>query len=252
MDIPGFPPPALIIVGFIIFVAALVKGVAGMGFPLIAVPVVANIVGPHAAVVIVAVPTVLSNAYMVLQGGGSMMRLRQFAWLAVGLIPGAIAGARLMRLMNTDALALILGVLAAGYAAASLVQIPFHLPGVAQPALSFGVGAAAGLLGGSTTIYAPLLAGYLDSMRLAKDEFVFWITALFLVGTSAQVLTFIKLGIYQGALLWVPLLLCVPMLAGTWAGIRLRKRLSHDRFRTFVLLLVLISGLNLIGRALLR
>jgi hypothetical protein len=70
MDFPGFPPPTLIIVAFIIFAAALVKGVAGMGFPLIAVPLVANVAGPHAAVVIVAVPTVLSNAYMVLQGGG--------------------------------------------------------------------------------------------------------------------------------------------------------------------------------------
>lgn len=252
MNIPGFPPSALIIVGLIIFLAALVKGVAGMGFPLIAVPLVANVTGPHAAVIIVAVPTVVSNAYMVLQGGGSTARLRQFVWLGVGLILGAVAGARLMHLMNTRVLALILGGLAVGYAGASLIQIPLRIPFAAQPAMGAGIGAAAGLLGGSTTIYAPLLAAYLDSMRLAKDEFVFWITALFLVGTSAQVVTYIQLGIYRGALLWAPLLLCVPMLAGTWMGIRLRERLSHDRFRTFVLLLVLASGFNLLGRALWR
>ncbi len=47
MDFPGLPPPTLIIVGLIIFLAALVKGVAGMAFPLTAVPLVANVVGPR-------------------------------------------------------------------------------------------------------------------------------------------------------------------------------------------------------------
>lgn len=248
MEIPAFAPPVMIIVGLIVFGAAMVKGVAGLGFPLITVPLVANIVGPHAAVVIIAVPTVASNLFMVAQGGGMVARLRQLAWLIVGLVAGAAVSARLLRNINPGALAVILGIIAVGYAGAELARIPFRLPASPRPGLSLGVGAAAGLLGGSTTIYAPLLAAYVDSMRLAKNEFVFWVTALFLIGTSTQVLTYMQAGIYRGELLWIALLLCLLMLVGTWIGIRLRDRLAPDRFRTLVLVLVLLSGLNLILR----
>src|SRR3972149_1333296 len=79
------PPPGSC---FIVFGAATVKGVAGLGFPLITVPLVANIVGPHAAVVIIAVPTVASNLFMVAHGGGTVARLRQLAWVIAGLGAG--------------------------------------------------------------------------------------------------------------------------------------------------------------------
>ncbi len=252
MEFVALSTPVLIAIGLIVFGAATVKGVAGLGFPLITVPLVANIVGPHAAVVIIAVPTVASNLFMVAHGGGTVARLRQLAWLTAGLVAGAAVSARLLREINPAVLGLILGVIAVGYAGAELVRVPLRLPASPHPGLSLGVGAAAGLLGGSTTIYAPLVAAYVDSLRLAKKEFVFWVTALFLLGTTIQVLTYLQAGIYRGGLLGIALLLCLPMLVGTWIGIRLRDRLSPDRFRTLVLVLVLLSGLNLIVRTLWR
>ena len=251
-DLAALSTPALIAVALIVFGAATVKGVAGLGFPLISVPLVANIIGPHAAVVIIAVPTVASNLFMVAQGGGSVARLRQLGWLIAGLIAGTAVGARLLRDIHPGVLAVILGVIGVVYAGASLIRVPLRLPASPRPALSLGVGASAGLLGGATTIYAPLVAAYVDGLRLAKDEFVFWVTALFLIGTVIQVLTYAQAGIYRGGLLGIALLLCLPMLVGTWIGIRVRDRLAPERFRILVLMLVLLSGLNLIVRALWR
>lgn len=249
MDFPSISPQVMVLVSAIVFGAATVKGVAGLGFPLIAVPLVANVVGPHAAVVIIVVPTVASNLFMVAQGGGTTGRLRQMGWLILGLVAGAAVGARMLREVNPAVLAAVLGVVAVGYSGVELARLPLRLSSTPPPPLSLGVGAAAGLLGGSTSIYAPLLAAYVDSLRLGKDEFVFWVTALFLIGTSTQVLTYLQVGIYRSGLLGVALWLCLPMLAGTWLGIRLRGRLSPERFRTVVLVLVLLSGANLIVRA---
>src|SRR3972149_4228385 len=173
MEFVALSTPVLIAIGLIVFGAATVKGVAGLGFPLITVPLVANIVGPHAAVVIIAVPTVASNLFMVAHGGGTVARLRQLAWLIAGLVAGAAVSARLLREINPAALGLILGVIAVSYAGAELVRVPLPL-------------------------------------------------------------------------------LCLPMLVGTWLGIRMRDRLSPDRFRTLVLVLVLLSGFNLIVRTLWR
>jgi hypothetical protein len=252
MELVTLSTGLLIAIALIVFGAATVKGVAGLGFPLITVPLVANLVGPHAAVVMIAVPTVASNLFMVAQGGGTVARLRQMAWLIVGLAAGAAVSARLLRDIDPGMLALVLGVIAVGYAGPELARVPLRLSSSPRAAVSLGVGAVAGLLGGSTTIYAPLVAAYVDSLRLAKNEFVFWVTALFLLGTSIQVVTYLQAGIYRGGLLQTALLLCLPMLIGTWLGIRLRDRLAAHRFRTLVLVLVLLSGLNLIVRALWR
>jgi len=249
IEMPVVSPLLLAILAAVVFGAATVKGVAGLGFPLITVPVTANIVGPHAAVVIIAVPTLLSNLFMVLQGGGSTARLRQLTWLLFSLAAGTVVGARLLGSLNPATLALLLGSVAVAYAGPELLRVPLlRFPANPRPELSLGVGTVAGMLGGATTIYAPLVAAFLDGMRLAKDEFVFWVTAMFLLGTSIQVVTYLQAGIYRGGLLGIALGLCLPMLLGTWLGIRLRGRLTPERFRTVVLVLVLLSGLNLIIR----
>jgi hypothetical protein len=249
MEIAPLSGPVIWAVGLIVFAAATVKGVAGLGFPLITVPLVANIIGPPAAVVVIAVPTVASNLFMVAQGGGSVIRLRQLAWMIAGLLVGTAVGARALRDISPTLLAVILGVIAVGYAGTALLRLPLRLPASPGPAVSLTVGAATGLLGGATTIYAPLVSAYVDNMRLARDEFVFWVTALFLIGTSTQVLTYLQAGIYRGGLLWFALLLCLPMLVGTWIGTRLRNRVPPEGFRTLVLVLILLSGISLLVRA---
>lgn len=249
MEIAPLSGPVLWAVGLIVFAAATVKGVAGLGFPLITVPLVANIIGPPAAVVVIAVPTVASNLFMVAQGGGSVIRLRQLAWMIAGLLAGTVVGARALRDISPTLLAVILGIIAVGYAGTGLLRLPLRLPDSPGPAVSLTVGAATGLLGGATTIYAPLVSAYVDNLRLARDEFVFWVTALFLIGTSTQVLTYMHVGIYRGGLLWFALLLCLPMLVGTWIGTRLRNRVPPAGFRTLVLVLILLSGISLLVRA---
>ncbi|HEV8340084.1 MAG TPA: sulfite exporter TauE/SafE family protein [bacterium] len=249
MEIAPLSGPAVLAIGLIVFGAATVKGVAGLGFPLITVPLVANIIGPPAAVVVIAVPTVASNLFMVAQGGGSVTRLRQLAWMIAGLLAGTAVGARALRDISPRLLTVILGIIAVGYAGSALLRLPVRLPSSPRPGVSLTVGAATGLIGGATTIYAPLVSAYVDTMGLARDEFVFWVTALFLIGTSTQVLTYLHAGIYRGNLLWFALLLCLPMLAGTWIGMRVRRRLPPEGFRTLVLVLILLSGVSLLVRA---
>src|SRR3972149_2389441 len=124
MEIAPLSGPVLWAVGLIVFAAATIKGVAGLGFPLITVPLVANIIGPPAAVVVIAVPTVASNLFMVAQGGGSATRLRQLAWMTAGRLAGTAVGARALRDISPTLLAVILGIIAVGYAGTALLRLP--------------------------------------------------------------------------------------------------------------------------------
>ena len=110
------------------------------------------------------------------------------------------------------------------------------------------VGLAAGLLGGSTGIFSPVLAIYLHMLRLDKRAFVFWMTMMFFVGNVAQVASYLRLGLYGGPVMGTALLACAPMALGTWAGIRLQDRLPPETFSRIVLAVVFLASLNLLAR----
>jgi hypothetical protein len=236
----------------VVFAAATVKGTVGLGFPVITVPVLSTMAGPHAGVVLSALPTLASNVF-ILGAERAALRARwpEMRWVLAGLMVGSAAGARLFQVLSADALYVLLGLVAVAYALPALLQVRWLRLRSASPARGLAVGLSAGVLCGTTTIFGPVLAGYLDARGMGRDEFVPWITAAFLVGVLVQVLSFFQMGVYRGAVLRVALWLCVPVLAGTALGGWLRRRLPEGGFRTALLVVVLVSGVNLLARGLL-
>jgi uncharacterized membrane protein YfcA len=114
------------------------------------------------------------------------------------------------------------------------------------------VGLAAGVLGGATGIFAPLIASYLHLLHMAKRDFVFWITVMFFVSNFVQVGSYLHLGLYGGRVLFLALIGCIPMAIGTWSGMALQDRLNPERFGRIVLGIAFVAALNLLVRGLLR
>jgi uncharacterized membrane protein YfcA len=232
--------------------AAAVKGALGLGFPVITVPVLSALAEPHAGVVLSALPTLASNVFIL---GAERKKLEarwaEMRWVLGGLIVGSALGARAFQVLNAKVLNTLLGVLAVGYALPGLLRVTWLRLPRASAAQGLSVGLVAGVLCGTTTIFGPVLAGYLDARGLGRDEFVPWITLAFLVGVLVQVLTFFQVGVYRGGALRAALWLCVPAVAGTALGGWLRRRMPEEGFRTALLGVVLISGVNLLARGLL-
>lgn len=245
-------PAQLLAATAVVLVASTVKGSVGLGFPVITVPVLSALAGPHAAVALSALPTLASNVFIL---GAERSRLRgrwpEMRWVLGGLVVGSAAGARAFHLLSAEALYVVLGAVAVGYSLPALLRARWVKLPRTSAASGLGVGLVAGVLCGTTTIFGPVLAGYLDARGLGRDEFVPWITVSFLVGVLVQVLSFFQLGVYRGAVFRVAVWLCVPVLAGTALGGWLRRRMPEDAFRTALLVVVLLSGLNLLARGLL-
>jgi uncharacterized membrane protein YfcA len=68
----------------------------------------------------------------------------------------------------------------------------------------------------------------------------------------AQVLSYLRLGLYAGPVLQMALWACLPMAAGTLAGLALQDRLQQHGFERLVLGVVSLASLNLLGRSLFR
>ena len=75
---------------------------------------------------------------------------------------------------------------------------------------------------------------------------------MFFVVNIAQVLSYLRLGLYSGLALPMALWACLPMAVGTLAGLALQDRLQQRGFERLVLGVVILASLNLLGRSLLR
>lgn len=237
----------LVVVAF----ATAVKTTLGFGFPLIAVPVSALLIGARTAVVLIAIPVLFSNLLILVRGGGTVDELRRFAAMLLGVVVGTAIGAQFLGVLDPGLLTLILGVTTLAFAVASFAG---GVPPISRRAHSYAgpaVGLASGVMGGVTGIFAPLIAAYVHSLRVDKRAFVYWLTASFFLGGVTQALSYYRLGLYAGSLAWYALGACVPVLIGTKVGFWLQDKLPAETFRRFVLGLIFVSGLSLILRQLL-
>lgn len=243
-------PLELLLVSVIVAGAAAIKGTIGFGFPLVAVPLLSSILGPRIAVPLIAIPSLVGNVIMVVRGGATRITA-SLVVVFLGIILGTLAGALLIKALDPQLLSVLVGVITLLYVIATAVRLTVRIPIAARERAAPIVGLLAGLMGGSTGVFAPLLASYLHMLELAKREFVFWVTLMFLVGNIVQVGSYYQLGLYGGSVLEMSLLACLPMVVGTGLGLVLQDRLSPETFSRIVLAIAFLASLNLLAHGLL-
>ncbi len=241
--------PDLALAALAVFVGGLVKGVAGLGLPLVAIPLLSWAVGLKQAVALVVLPMIGSNLVQSFQGGLFLHNLRRFWLLAVTVLIFTLIGTRLLVVLPERALALAIGV--------SLVVLPLviHL----QPRLAITarqrrwadplVGAVAGLLGGIAAYYGPPLMLYVLGMRLAKEEFVAVISLLYWIAAAGILVGVYTSSVASFALLGVSALMLVPAAIGMGLGQRILFRLSEASFRRMLVAVYLATGASFLVRA---
>lgn len=240
-----------LLAGAVAFLAGgVVKGIAGMGLPLMVVPLLASVFDPPRAIALMAVPVLTSNLWQALDRRHHARMLRRF-WSLVAMVPPCVvlASSFLVRI-DPDSGALVLGVIVVAFCSLQMLPLRLgsatHLEGVLNPL----VGAATGLIGGLSNIFGPPLAMYLVALRLPKDQFV---SAAALCFLSGSVPLYASLA-WSGALGLPELLLSalgtLPMLLGLQLGARLRRRISAAAFHRMLIVLLLLIGLNLVRRGL--
>jgi hypothetical protein len=256
----GGVPPALVGTIFaVVFVGGLVKGTAGFGYAIVSTAVLAALISPAVAVVVMILPTLVANVRLLGELDRSDLRtcLVRFWPYVVAAGAGTVVGMALLGRVPRPVLALLLGVFTLSYVA--LTQDRVRLPGMGwvrdrclRPGATakVAVGLVSGVVFGASNVAVQVVA-YLDSLDLDRSTFV-GVLAMILVGISALRLGLAwSLGLFAtgdtGGVALVALsgVAAVPGLVGVTVGQRLRRRLDDHQVTLGALALLTLIGAKL-------
>lgn len=229
--------------------AGFAKGLAGMGLPLIATPVLASVFGPRPAVVIVSIPILASNTMLLVTGW------RRLPAVLPGLVPmlalgalGTLIGVQLLAQLDERVFALLISALVLLFLARGDRLLGDDPEAVRVRIAGPAIGFAGGLLQGSTSIASPLVGSYFHARRVSAADFVVILAALFELNSLAQIGAFVWSELLTPELLALGIAGLVPALLALILGIELRGRISAARFRQLIAVLLLASVTNLLWR----
>ena len=242
------PLPVLLYCIFALFAGGLFKGVAGIGLPLVGLPLLTVALSLKQAVAALVMPLIFSNLFQSFEGGQFRPVLRRFWPVHVTLFL-AIA-------VSTRALVAVPEHYLFGVIGACLIVIPgiAHLfPGIRlrerdERWLGPLTGLVSGLVGGVSSYYGPVLLLYLLWLRLPKAVFVVAISQMYTVGSLGLALGLLAFGVATPGQLGVSALACAPVFGGLLLGQRVRLRLSERRFSLLILATYLVTGASFLLR----
>lgn len=226
----------------------LVKGLLGVGLPLISVPLLALVIPSPKAVALMGVPVLLSNVWQSAAGGHTRYALRRFAWVIVPMMITTALSVRL--LLNLPVRAVNVMMAATVLLAVALIawQPTLNIDARSEKRWGAAVGALSGALGSVSSVMGPMLVSYLVALRLSREQFVGCISVLNL---SCALPLFASMAVF-GLMGWPELLVSVaamlPVALGMTLGTRLRQHVSEPAFRRLLLAFLTLIALVLLLR----
>jgi uncharacterized protein len=235
----------LVVVGAIT-AAYLVKGVTGIGGPLLAIPVIASVSGVEHAVVVLSFANVVSNGWLLWEhrAGAAGTGFVMIPFLTVGTV-ATIAGTWLLTEIDDRLLSVVVAAVIVGYVVSYLTDSRLELDRRGARRWAAPVGLVGGALLGATGTGGPLIATYLHSIRLSRSSFVLALSLTFQVLGAIQLAALLWLDAFTEERTVQALWAIIPVVAMTPLGIALGRRVSQRRFEMLVLALLAFAAVRL-------
>lgn len=230
--------------------SAFVKSVTGLGYALLAVPIITLALGIEDAVVIVAVPNVVASALLCWHERDAREDTRDLRALLVTSLVGAVVGTFLLVSVPEEPLLILLVLAIAAFIANFLASPDLRVSPATTSRLAPAVGLATGVMQGAVGAPGPVVAMWLHGYRLPAQAYVFSVNAIFGMAGTVQFLMLVGSGEVTGKRMLLSSLAVGPTLAILPVGSRLRARMNGRDFDLAVLSVLTVSGVALVVRIL--
>ncbi len=239
-------PHVLVILVVLILLGAMVNGLVGMGFALLAVNIIAFALGSRDAVIVASILTPVTSGIQLYANRSVAHTWIRLRTLLLGALVGTAAGALLLVVMPIWLISIALGLFTLQFVWDSLHRDRPQMAAGRERRLAPFAGFVSGMTNGSLGASGPVVGSFLLAIGLRGKEFIFAISLVFVFQGVIRDSVFLVNGQYTGPFLLTSLALLVPALVGQQFGLRLRGRLDAKMFQRILLTVLGISALNLL------
>jgi len=231
----------------VVAVAGFVQGALGLGFPIVATPLIALTTDMRSAVILVLLPCLAAVAANVVKSGSLREAVAEFWMMPIYMLIGAAIGTRLFifapqfpySLLLAGMILLYLNLDRLGRADWTLLKKHRKLFGVV-----FGI--AAGMSEGTANVAAPPLLIYYLALGLTPAILVQALNICFFVGKSTQFATLATVGGVSAAQWLATLPLVAVATVTVLYGMRVRSRLNAAAYRMWLRRALFVMALILL------
>jgi len=242
-------PEILVIIVATFILAGFVKGVTGLGLPTVALALLAAFLGLGPAIVLMLVPSLVTNVWQAFAGGAIVEILRrQWPVLITGSFVTVIFS-YFSTSVDTSYLLMLLGVVMCLYSGISLFTPQIVLSTKTGNRLAPVIGLITGALTGLTGSFVVPAVPYFQALGLSPRLLVQTMGVWFTIATLSLGLGISTTGLLSGDLAQLSVVGLVPALAGMWIGQRVRDRLPAKQFRTVFFSTLFALGFYIAVRA---
>ena len=235
----------LILIIIAVFIGGIVKGSVGIGMSMFSVPIIAFILPPTKAMMLLCFPVVFTNFLQmdIKKGVGSLRFLPMFLALFIGLF----IGGKLILNLSLNYISISIALVIIIFTSLNFFGINLkNLKQANEKMLSVIIGFFSGILGGLTTFYAPPIITFLISINLDKDFFIRTTATMYFFASIPLYTSMVYHGLGNYHDLIMSLTLVIPAIIGQFLGAKVRKKLSNEIFQKLVLIILIIIGLTLL------
>ena len=228
----------------------LIKGLLGIGTPLLTVPMMVLVLPVHHAVVIMAFPVVVANLWQVYDADQPVATIKRFWPAFAALLIGTWVGVKVLTGIDEKTLLYVVGFLVICFTLVQASPRKITIPSAMEKPAGAAFCGTAGVIGGLSSMFGPMLILYLVSLpTLDKNRFVNTISFLYIGAVVPWVIIMIVVGVLDGRLAIMSALAVIPLAIGLAAGRALRKRVEDTIFYRLVLGVLIVSGISMMWRA---
>src|SRR5689334_18169794 len=212
-----------------LIVAGLLKGMIGVGMPVVALPLLSLFIDIKSAAMLLSMPLIFSNLPQALEGGKTGRCLMQLMPVILGMLPGLILGVRALLALDASVAKIVAGLVLMGVGGVTLLAPKLQLQSrlVLPTGITFGF--FGGILGGIAAMAGPLvfiflLAKGLRGQAFTKEASLYLVVSsglLAILLTASPAFGWLDVAVSTAAML--------PVALGMFAGQHLRDRIAPEK-----------------------
>lgn len=251
-DFSTFEPAVLAWIALTFLLAGSVKGVIGMGLPLIGMGLLTPVTGLHAAMAIMLAPAFVTNVWQAVAGKDTIAVFRRIWIFLVASTLSIWVGALALTRVDVRMLSALLGLLLAAYGLMGLLRPPLSVSREKETATGLAAGVVNGVFAGMTGSFSIPGVPWLQAIGLPREQLIQAMGMLFTLSTLGLALALRNQNLIDGQLALVSAAAVLPALIGMVFGQFVRTHLSERQFRLAFFWSMILLGLYIVARIAMR